>query len=60
MISIVDPDELLHVLRPTVYMPTVGMLAGRPSVGIPAENHRTPARRGSWRQDEPVTSSRHD
>jgi len=57
MISIVDPDELQHVLRPTVYAPTVG-LRTTPARGR-TENVSTAGQVDSVRQDEPVNSSQH-
>jgi hypothetical protein len=59
MISIIDPDELEHVLRPTVYAPTLGTRTGLSGRGIPSDNTRI-ARTDSPQQDEPVSSSQHD
>ena len=56
MISIVDPDELQHVLRPTVYAPTVG-LRTTPARGLRTENVSAARQVDSVRQDEPVNSS---
>jgi len=58
MISIVDPDELQHVLRPTVYAPTVG-LRTTPARCLRTENVATDMKVDSVRQDEPVSSSQH-
>ena len=58
MISIVDPDELQHVLRPTVYAPTVG-LRTTPVRVLRTLNVATAGPVDSFRQDEPVSSRQH-
>jgi hypothetical protein len=60
MISIVDPQELQHVLRPTVYAAAIGLETRASSRGLPAESVRSPTRLDSSLQDESVSSSRHD
>lgn len=56
MISIVDPEELQHVLRPTVYAAAVKELA---SAGMrKAQGAQRSERRPV--PDEPVSPSQHD
>jgi hypothetical protein len=56
MISIVDPEELKHVLRPTVYAAAVNELSSATSRTLPAD--RIPERRAG--SDQRVSPSRND
>jgi len=60
VISIVDPEELRHVLRPTVYAAAVGLRAGTSLKGVSNESAGSPARADALRRDEPVSPSQHD
>ena len=56
MISIVDPEELQHVLRPTIYAAAVKELPLAAARRMPVAPR--PERRPG--PDEPVSPSRHD
>jgi hypothetical protein len=68
MISIVDPEELKNVLRPTVYAPAVGALQSRFSDGVAGSqqtggwsdtSHRDEQRGTDGFAVESITSSQH-
>ena len=53
MITIVDPEEIQHVLRPTIYAAAIKDLAS-------AASRRTTAPQRRPASEEPVSPSQHD